>query len=501
VKLFLQEVQVVRHVELVLTSKNGKVLFERKVLIPDSGSISLGRSSIFDEKCDFFAPTEWAIVTVSSDFVCLSSSFNRAFGIGGAELSYRRNRRLVCNLLPNQEGPLYGVESKVSFTSSDHLAELPEVIGYLDPAVRSVIADLLINEDIFDENGLVQEFVSPRILASFLSSRIHSICLWEQSPKQSLEKFTSVFWILASYVYAEGPVTRWVRSQETQEILFNGFQECWLERNGSLERQASPFLSWDDLHAWLSRYAMLAGVELANHRGCADFALPCGARVHVAHSPVARREGYVSIRCHRERGFSLSDLLMCGAITASQAETLESWVANHKNILVAGATSSGKTTLVRALLESVPHDERIVVLEDVPELRVMHDHVVYLQTFESIETEMTSSIGLENLVREALRMRPDRLVVGECRGNEAFALVQALHTGHKGSISTVHANSARDALTRLETLMIRAEPSLDSRAVQSLIRGAFDAVIFVERDPVEGRRVSGLHLVQELLVS
>jgi Flp pilus assembly CpaF family ATPase len=494
-------VQVVRHVELALTSKSGKVLFERKVSIPDSGSISLGRSSIFDETCDYFSPNEWAVVTVSSDFVCLSSSFSRVFGIGRAELSYRRNRKLVCSLLPRQEGCLLGVEGKFSFTGDEHLKVLPEVTGYLDPGVRSVIADLLINEDIFDENGLVQEFVSPRFLANGLSSRIHSICNIDQSPKQKLEKFISVFWILASYVYAEGPVTRWVRSQETQEILFNGFRECWLERKGSLERQVSPFVSWDDLHAWLSRFAMLAGVELASHRGCADFALPCGARVHVAHSPVARREGYVSIRCHRERGFSLSDLLMCGAMTAAQAETMESWVANHKNILVAGATSSGKTTLVRALLESVPHGERIVVLEDVPELSLKHDHVVYLQTFESIESEMTPSIGLESLVREALRMRPDRIVVGECRGNEAFALVQALHTGHRGSISTVHANSARDALTRLETLMIRAEPSLDARAVQSMIRGAFDAVIFVERDPAKGRRVSGLHLVQELLVS
>ena len=488
-----------RRVELVLTSKVGKVLWRKTVSIPDSGSISLGRCSLFDEVCESFAASEWAMISIRSDFVGISSSFGMSFGIGRAELAYRRNRRLFCKLFPDVQVSSQSFEDMVDFKSKHQLDMLPEVETYIDPNVRSVLEDLLMNADVFNDKGLVQDFVTPHYLASALSLRMRPEVGSEKLPQEHLKRFVSVFWAAASYVYAEGPLTRWLRSGDFQEILFNGFDECWIERSGILQRRVSPFLSWDDLQAWLSRYAMLAGVDLVNHRGCADFALPCGARVHVALGQVAQREGYVSIRCHRQAGFSLVDLVNSRSIKPTQAETIERWIGERKNILVAGATSSGKTTLVSALLGSVSTRERIVVLEDVPELKVKHDHVVYLQTFESLEPDVTRSISLESLVREALRMRPDRLVVGECRGNEAFALVQALHTGHRGSISTVHANSAKDALTRLETLMIRAEPSLDARVVKGLIQGAFDAVIFVERHPVEGRRVSGLHLVQELI--
>jgi pilus assembly protein CpaF len=188
-----------------------------------------------------------------------------------------------------------------------------------------------------------------------------------------------------------------------------------------------------------------------------------------------------------------------GTLSIQQRSVLEASVKQKKNILLAGATSSGKTTLVRALAESVCPQERIVVLEDVPELRIAHPHCVYLQTIEAGQGESLRPMSLDDLLREALRMRPDRLIVGECRGHEAFALIQALHTGHRGSFSTLHANSAIDALRRLEALLVRAEPSLSESVVRNLIAGAFDVIVFMERTPDMQRYVSGVHQVEDLL--
>lgn len=488
-----------RHVNARLISNSGKTLWASSFCVPESGSISIGRLSIFDKICSSFAESEWAVVTVFEDFILLDSSDGRLFGMICAELTFRRDRKLIIELTRVSNAVELQPDSKMEIWTSKHLEVLPEATVYKNPSFRRVVENILMVGEIFDANGRVHEGVNLRTLSREISSRIADFGFGDQGPVHQLKCLVSLFWMLVSYVFAEGPLTRWLRMSGTQEILFNGHDECWIERGGQLYRHSSPFVSWDDLHAWLSRQSMLAGVDLISPRGCVDFSMACGARVHLAHAPVSRNFGYVSIRCHREGGFSLAELSSAQLVSPEQCAILESWITERKNILIAGATSSGKTTLLKALVESVSADERIIVLEDVAELKLTHDHVVYLQTFESLEPEIRRSIGLESLVREALRMRPDRLVVGECRGHEAFALVQALHTGHRGSMSTVHANSAKDALSRLETMMIRAEPSLDSRVVRTLVRGAFDAVIFVERIHGVGRRISGLHLMQELV--
>ncbi len=488
-------------VNVHLEDIKGKSLWKAELKLPSSAQTSFGRSFVCDVRCDLFAASEWAILIVRNGFMSLSFRTLVSFGYQSASIRFKRGRRLVCQVVDSGDEPVLDLKRRISFSDPQLRALLPRADVYRDPRLRSIAAEVLLRDEVFERwrshhkdkgfnLGEVIGLVSP--LSDSLADE-------GSFPDGMMSRFIDCVMMIASYLCAEGPLTKLLRTESVREVMFNGHDNCWVESADGLSVHESPFSSWTDLRSWLDHHASVSGKEVMTDRACTDFALSLGARVHVALSPVSRSSGYVNIRCHRETLCSLEFMVQQGFMSLETKSLLEQLVKSKRNILVAGSTSSGKTTLVRALAECCDPSERIVVLEDVPELRISHPHCVYLQTAELESDDGCRAIGLDDLLREALRMRPDRMIVGECRGHEAFALIQALHTGHRGSFSTLHANSAADAVRRLEALLVRAEPSLSHSVVRQLIAGSFDVVVFLERTTDLRRRVSGVHFIEEML--
>lgn len=267
---------------------------------------------------------------------------------------------------------------------------------------------------------------------------------------------------------------------DVTDVLVNDGTELWCDRRGSLERVGS--LPPGVIDVELERLLAPLGRRLDRLHPVVDARLPDGTRVSAVIAPVAVHGTCVAYRLLRHHRFTLGDF----ASETANADDLHSLVRERRNVLVSGATGSGKTTLLGAFVTDVPADERIVVLEDVHEIVADHPHLVRLETRPPTADEKRG-VELDDLLRAALRLRPDRLVVGEVRGVEALTLVNALNTGHLGSLATVHANSAHDALGRLALLVHRTLQGVDARTVERMVRSAVDAVVHLTRDS-SGRR-------------
>jgi pilus assembly protein CpaF len=269
------------------------------------------------------------------------------------------------------------------------------------------------------------------------------------------------------------------------EVLVNGPGEIWAERNGSLERTSLSFPSDETLRRWVRGFLSERGRKVDHASPFADCSLPDGSRVHVVAPPVSRKGLCLSIRKFPEMPWSLAALQEQGAFNAECGAYLKKAVNDHRNVFLSGSTGSGKTSLLGALLAEVSPHERIVALEDIAEIRTHHPHFLAMEG-RPANQEGEGRIELRRLLREALRMRPDRIVVGECRGPEALDLLLALNSGHHGSLGTIHANSPRDALQRLETLALLAGENLGTQALQNLILGGVNIVVQLGR--VNGKR-------------
>jgi pilus assembly protein CpaF len=264
------------------------------------------------------------------------------------------------------------------------------------------------------------------------------------------------------------------------EVMVNGPGRVWVERSGRLERSA-VLLDAAAIAALIERVVAPLGLRADRASPLADARLPDGSRVHIVMPPLAVDGPYLTIRRFPVEVLGLDDF------TPPQvAALLAVAVEERRNVVVSGATSSGKTTLLNALATAVPTGQRIVTVEEAAELRLPQDHVVRLEA-RPPNAEGVGEVRVRDLVRNALRMRPDRLVVGEARGPEAFDLLQAMNTGHDGSFSTLHANSPDDALRRLETMVLMADVALPLAAVRQQIASAVDMVVHVARRP-GGRR-------------
>lgn len=485
--------------EIRLVDKSGKQLWIHTASVGSEGTLSVGRSSVCDVQCRYLSFSEWSTFAFESGFIFASSPGRSAFGYRETTQILRRQRKLIFRLSNMTDNVWIDLMGRPDFSQPSILSFIPCQEAYLNPEFRLRAAQVLMDERIFGTRDRGHYSCALGQLISVYSGYCADFCESGLSTREQLRALRHNFWMLASYVYAEGPLTRWMRSADVREVLIHGDQHCWIERSEGLEPMDPPFCSWEDLWAWLVHHATIAGREIVNARGCSDFHLGVGARVHVALAPVAGCPGYVSIRRHAAETISLETMIENRFLSEAQVEMLSCMVRDRKNILICGSTSSGKTTLLRALAERIRVEERILVLEDVPELNLSHANAVYLRTVESVSDHSKGTASLESLLREALRMRPDRLVVGECRGDEAFALIQALNTGHKGSFSTLHANSPSDALRRLEALVLRAEPSLNSSVVQKMIRSAFDVVVFLDRQPGRPRCLAALQSTEDLV--
>jgi len=281
-------------------------------------------------------------------------------------------------------------------------------------------------------------------------------------------------------VFGLGPIEPLMQDPTVSDILVNGPREVYVERRGKLERARAAFR--DDAHLLqvIDRIVSAVGRRVDEASPMVDARLPDGSRVNAIIPPLALDGPVLSIRRFATDPFKMSDLVEFGTLTPALAEFLQASVRARLNVLVSGGTGAGKTTLLNVLSNAIPAAERIVTVEDSAELQLQQDHVVRLET-RPPNVEGAGAVTQRDLLRNALRMRPDRIIIGEVRGGEVLDMLQAMNTGHDGSLSTVHANSARDALSRIETMVLMAGVSLPMRALRDYISSALDMVVHVGR--------------------
>lgn len=289
-----------------------------------------------------------------------------------------------------------------------------------------------------------------------------------------------------------GPLEPLLRRMDVTDVLVNGPGAVWIDRGRGLERTDVRFGSDQDVRRLAQRLAASAGRRLDESAPFVDARLDDGSRLHAVLPPIATDGTLISLRIPRRQAFTVDELVERGSLDATAAAWLTAIIHARLAFLISGGTGAGKTTILSTLLGQVPTDHRMVLVEDSAELTPTHPHVVRLQA-RPPNIEGAGSVTLRDLVRQALRMRPDRLIVGEVRGAEVVDLLSALNTGHEGGCGTVHANSAAAVPARLEALGLTA--GLDRAAVHALVGAGLDAVIHVGRDRGGRRHVAGIHTV------
>ncbi|MEX2393375.1 MAG: CpaF family protein, partial [Actinomycetota bacterium] len=285
---------------------------------------------------------------------------------------------------------------------------------------------------------------------------------------------------VAADLLGYGPLDPLLADPATTEIMCNGFDEIYIEQHGKIVRTAASFIDEAHLRQVIEKIVAGAGRRIDESSPMVDARMPDGSRVNAVLPPVAVHAPVLTIRRFPETPFEVKDLISFGTLSVDVAVTLEACVRAKLNVLVSGGTGTGKTTTLNVLSSFVPNDERIVTIEDAAELRLHQPHVVSLES-RPANIEGAGEVTIRDLVRNALRMRPDRIVVGEVRGGEALDMLQAMNTGHEGSLTTIHCNSPRDALSRLETMVLMAGYELPVRAIRQQIASALDVIVHLER--------------------
>ncbi len=291
----------------------------------------------------------------------------------------------------------------------------------------------------------------------------------------------------ASVRYFLEPIGRLLEDDTVTEIMVNGPEDVYIERHGRLEYTGLRFASEDALRSAVHNIAQWVGREITDEHPVLDARLPNGSRVHAIIPPSARGGTYVTIRKFSRQALTLDDFLRLGSISEIASEFLELGVRLRKNLLISGGTGTGKTALLGALSRAIPEAERIVVIEDTSELRLIQTHCLYLEARHA-DSAGRGGLDVRELFRNSLRMRPDRIIVGEVRGGEALDLIQSMISGHAGSMSTIHAESPRDALMRLETLSLMSDVELPVYVARAQVASAIQLVVQIARFSEDGSR-------------
>ncbi len=286
--------------------------------------------------------------------------------------------------------------------------------------------------------------------------------------------------IVADEIGGYGPIRELMEDDTVNDILVNGPDDIWIERAGILEKTDKSFVSNEQLTDIAKRLVAKVGRRIDDGSPLVDSRLPDGSRLNVVIAPIALDGTSISIRKFSKSKKTLQELVNFGSMTREMANFLIIAARSCVNIIVSGGTGSGKTTLLNALSNYISHQERVITLEDTAELRLEQPHVVRLET-RLAGVERTGEVTMQDLVINALRMRPERIIVGECRGGEAFQMLQAMNTGHDGSMSTLHANSPRDATSRLESMVMMSNASLPLEAIRRNIASAVNIIVQASR--------------------
>jgi len=291
----------------------------------------------------------------------------------------------------------------------------------------------------------------------------------------------------ASLLYFLAPVQDLLVDPDVTEVMVNGPNEVFVERGGRLFATDRSFASDDSLRSAVHNIAQYVGREINADQPILDARLPDGSRVHVVIPPSSRRGVCLTIRKFRQDTLTLADFVRVESLSDAAAEFLEIAVRLRKNILVAGGTGTGKTTFLNALSVAIPAEERIIVIEDSSELRLAQPHTVYLEA-QTPDAAGRGAVTIRQLFMASLRMRPDRIIVGEVRGGEALDMLQSMLSGHSGSMTTVHASTPRDALVRLETLSLMSDVELPVYVARAQAASAIHLVVQLSRSSEDGRR-------------
>jgi pilus assembly protein CpaF len=302
---------------------------------------------------------------------------------------------------------------------------------------------------------------------------------------------------IADDIFGYGPLERLLPDQTISEIMVNGPHDIWVERRGLLSRTPLRFSDESHLRRIITKMVGQIGRRIDESSPMVEARLPDGSRVHAIIPPLSLTGPLLTIRKFARNRFALDELVQIGTISSEAAEFLKRSIEADLNMLISGGTGTGKTTLLNALSAAVPDGDRIVTIEDAAELQLSQEHVLRLESRpKNIEGE--GEITIRDLVRNALRMRPDRIIVGEVRGAEALDMLQAMNTGHEGSLSTIHANSTRDALSRLETMVLMAGFDLPVKAIRQHASAALDVIVQLERLDDGTRHVTAIAEVQRM---
>jgi pilus assembly protein CpaF len=321
-----------------------------------------------------------------------------------------------------------------------------------------------------------------------MRERVADLVQDQAAPLDGAEREQLVDRVLSSTI-GLGPLEELVADPSIDEVMVNGVGSVYIERAGRIESTEVAFAGEDELMNVIERILSPVGRRVDEASPLADARLPDGSRVNCVIPPLSLDGPLLTIRRFRRRGFSLEDLVDNETITPRLASFLTGCVRARANLVVSGGTGSGKTTLLNVLSSLIDGAERVVTIEDAAELRLQQEHVLRLES-RPPNLEGEGEVTVRQLVRNALRMRPDRIIVGEVRGAEALDMLQALNSGHDGSMTTVHSNSAADALRRVETLALMADVALPHAAVRQQLASALDVVVHLERTHSGMRRVS-----------
>ena len=356
--------------------------------------------------------------------------------------------------------------------------------------------------DIFEDKDLLDKFRN-MIIQDLIDNNIPDDTLLRQYINDEIDRITEgydlssvqrnhIFNLIENEIHGYGPITELLEDKNVTEIMVNSPNEIYIEVDGQLIRDESiSFINDDHIIRTIQRIVQPLGRTIDSTNPMVDSRLPDGSRVNAIIPPLSLKGPVLTIRKFKDSVDNIDTLIGNGTLTPYMARFLEACVKAKLNIVVCGGTGSGKTTLLNILSNFIEPTERIITIEDAVELRLNQDHVISLET-RNVNYEKEGEVTIRDLVRNSLRMRPDRIVVGEVRGKEAFDMLQAMNTGHDGSMTTMHANSSVDALNRLETMMLMSGIEIPLKAIREYMENALDIVINIERLSDGRRKVTSI---------
>src|SRR5258708_5215652 len=353
-----------------------------------------------------------------------------------------------------------------------------------------------IHHHLIDELGpiLYDKRLSEEDLRRRVHEQLHAALAQERAPLSAADK-AQLIQDVSDDILGYGPIDRLLKDDDVTEVMVNGPESVYTERAGRIERTTASFVDETHLRRIIDKIVGQVGRRIDESTPMVDARLPDGSRVNAVIHPLAIGGPFLTIRKFSKDPYQIDDLIRFGTLNAHAARFMQACVVGRLNIIVSGGTGTGKTTTLNVLSSFIPSDERIVTVEDAKELQLHQDHVLAMEA-RPPNIEGRGQVTIRDLVKNCLRMRPDRIVVGECRAGEALDMLQAMNTGHDGSITTVHSNSPRDTLARVETMTLMSGFDLPVRAIREQMASALDLIVHLTRLRDGTRRVTHVTEVQ-----